>query len=131
VFKDAYQEALRAAIKKFQDVSYKYLKKNAVEAEKTKVEITEQQVLPFEERASIYIKGENSYWLLKDNEDYILYIDKGETVLATLKQADRGTYAYDSEEIEGAAYFTPDGDLIVEYLAKNKDAVQKLIFKRE
>lgn len=130
-FEDAYQQALRIAIEEFQDVSYRYVKKNGEESEENEVIIIEQQDLPFEERANIYSKGENSYWLLKDQEDYILYLDKGETVLATLKQADRGTYAYDSEDIEGAAYFTPDGDLIVEYLAKNKDAVQKLVFKRE
>jgi len=130
-FKDAYQQALRIAIEEFQDVSYRYVKKNGEESEETEVIITEQQDLPFEERANIYSQGENSYWLLKDQEDYILYLDKGETVLATLVQADRGTYAYDSQDIQGAAYFTPDGDLIVEYLAKNKDAVQKLVFKRQ
>jgi hypothetical protein len=130
-FKDAYQEALRAAIQEFQDVSYRYVKKNKEESAETKVEITANQDLSFEERASIYRKGEDSFWLLKDKGDYILYLDKGETVLATLKQAGAGTYAYDSENIDGAAYFTPDGDLVVEYLAKNKDAVQKLTFKRQ
>lgn len=129
-FKDAYQEALREAIAEFQSVSYKYVQPRTGE-ESTNVEIITQKDRPFEELASQYTDGEKSYWLLKQEDDYILYIDKGETILATLNQADKGTYAYDSEDIDGAAYFTPDGDLVVEYLAKNKDAVQKLVYKRQ
>jgi len=129
-YKDAYQEALRKAIGEFQSVSYKFVKSN-LEEETVNTTIEIKEDLPFEELAKIYTNGEKSYWLLKNNEDYILYIDKGENILATLKQADKGTYAYDSADIDGAAYFTPDGDLVVEYLAKNKDAVQKLVYKRQ
>lgn len=129
-YKAAYQEALRAAISEFQLISYNYLQKNN-EEQVTEIQVAEPENLPFEEVASMYSNGENSYWLLKQDENYILYLDKGKTVLATLNEADRGTYAYDSENIDGAAYFTPDGDLVVEYLVKNQDAVQKLIYTRQ
>jgi hypothetical protein len=129
-FKDAYKEALKEAITEFQSVSYKYVQRNT-EATTSSIEVSEDKDLPFEERASLYTNSEKTFWLLKEKEDYILYLDKGETVFATLKFADKGTYAYDSEDIDGAAYFTADGNLVVEYLAKNKDAVQKLVYQRK
>lgn len=129
-FKDAYQEALREAFAEFQTVSYKYVQR-ITEENNNDVEISEQNNLSFEERASMYSNGENSFWLLKENEDYVLYSDKGKTIVATLKQAGQGTFSYDSENIDGAAYFTADGDLVVEYLAKNEDDVQKLVYKRQ
>lgn len=131
-YKDAYQEALKEAIAEFQSVSYKYVQKDFKEEQETIVEVdTTNENLPFEKRASLYTIAENSYWLVKNNEDYFLYLDKGETVFATLKLADIGTYAYDSDKIDGAAYFTAEGDLVVEYLDKNKDAVQKLVYKKQ
>lgn len=129
-FKDAYKEALKEAITEFQSVSYKYVQRNT-EDTTSSIEVSEEKDLPFEERANPYTNSEKTFWLLKEKEDYILYLDKGETVFATLKFADKGTYAYDSEDIDGAAYFTADGNLVVEYLAKNKDAVQKLVYQRK
>lgn len=130
-YKDAYQEALKEALIEFQSESYKYVQRDTAEQVTITEDITKDEDLPFEERASIYTIAENSYWLVKNNDDYFLYLDKGETVLATLKFADRGTYTYDSEDIDGAAYFTAEGDLVVEYLEKNKDAVQKLVYKKQ
>lgn len=129
-YKEAYQEALRDAFLEFESVSYKYVNRNLEDKTKS-IDITEEQDLPFEERAIVFTNAKNSYWLLKEGQDYILYLDKGETIMATLKKADTGTYAYDSEDIDGAAYFTADGDLVIEYLAKNKDAVQELVYKRQ
>ena len=136
-FKDAYQEALRDALEDFQVVSASYLKINNVEEqEQSTVKIVdtskeEVQNLAFEDQADAYTYNNNTFWLLKKDNNYILYQDKGNTVLATLEMADRGTFAYDSADIDGAAYFNANGDIIVEYLAKNKDAVQKLVYTKQ
>jgi len=122
-FKDAYHEALRIAIKDFQSVSNRFLKSNG--EDKTMDELPVETIdLPFEELANEYLSNGKSFWLLKQDQDYVLYEDKGENILATLKKADTGTYAYDSAEIDGAAYFDAEGNLIIEYLAKDKDAVK-------
>ncbi len=131
-FDDSYKEALRMAIREFQIESYKYISRQTDEEESQKsIEQTEETPLSFEERATKFTEGNNALWMVKEGEDYLLYNDMGETVWATLKFADKGTYSFDSEYIDGAAYFTPEGDIVVEYLAKNKDAVQKMIIARE
>ena len=134
-FKDAYQEALRAALEDFQTVSAGYLEKVSKE-EQSSVKVLESpkkqdEKISFEDQADAYTYNNNIFWLLKKDNNYILYQDKGDTVLATLEMADRGTFAYDSADIDGAAYFNANGDIIVEYLAKNKDVVQKLIYTKQ
>ncbi len=134
-YKDAYQEALREALGEFQSVSSNYLKSENEEEQQKAIapsaKIEKPKNIPFEDQADTYQNEDKTFWLLKKNENYILYLDKGKTIFATLDLADRGTYAYDSEKIDGAAYFNANGDIIVEYLAKNKDNVQKLIFKKK
>lgn len=130
-YKDAYHESLKIAIHEFQTVSDQYLIQD-LEASEKSIEIPAQdESIPFEEQASAYKSNEKEYWLLEQEKNYILYEDKGNTVFATLEQADRGTYAFDSATIDGAAYFDANGNLIVEYLAKNEDAVQKLEFTKQ
>ncbi len=130
-FDESYKEALRMAMREFQIESYKYLKTDTDEVAETPVEQTDETPKSFEERATRFKEGEKEYWMVKENEDYLLYEDLGETIWATLKFADKGTYSFDSEHIDGAAYFTPEGHIVVEYLAKNKDAVQKMTIVRQ
>lgn len=134
-YKEAYQDALKLALIDFQMSSSLYLKKD----NKSEQEITSdnpeiiseiEEDIPFETLAEVYTNDDKSFWLLKDGEDYTLFLDKGDTVFATLKQADRGTYFFDSAEIDGAAYFNANGDIILEYLDKDEDAVQKIIYTK-
>ena len=132
-YKDAYQEALRIALQDFQIASSLYLKKDNTEDKAEISEITkiEKSELSFGERTNIYRSDNKTYWLLKNADNYILYEDKGDTILATLNMADRGTYTFDSADVDGVAYFNANGDIIVEYLAKDKDTVQKIVFTKE
>ncbi|MBS3739530.1 hypothetical protein [Mesohalobacter halotolerans] len=132
-FKDAYHECLKNAIRDFQVVSSQYFMQN-IESETPAESVNidnKNSNIPFKERAKTYKEGNKTYWLTKEKNNYILYQDQGKTIFATLEQADRGTYSFDSSTIDGAAYFDAEGNLIVEYLAKDKDAVQKLIFKKQ
>jgi hypothetical protein len=130
---DAYKEALGHAMTVFQSESSKFLKLDNGEEDTSEVLVEEIKVTPksFEELATIYMLNNTQYWMLKSDKNFVIYSDKGETVFATLSYADKGTYSYDSESIDGAAYFTPEGNLVVEYLAKKKDAVQELMFERQ
>lgn len=135
-YKDAYQDALKKALVDFQLVSHSYLKKEG-ETEEQMVSDTAATInkveedIPFEDKAESYLNNNKSYWLLGEDENYTLYLDKGETVYATLQKADRGTYFFDSSEIDGAAYFNAKGDIILEYLSKNEETVQSLVFKKQ
>jgi len=135
-YKDAYREALEIALNEFLIESGNYLMKKGdttptAMAEDLAADGNAQDDRPFKDVAIKYTLAENAFWLLKKGNSYILYEDEGETVYATLDSADRGTYTYDSADIDGAAYFNPNGDLIVEYLAKDKVDVQKLEFKKQ
>lgn len=132
-YRDAYKAALKEAITKFQMESYKYVDLRLGNEKQTTVEVEQLEETPksFEDLATVYDFEGKPFWMVKQDKDYVIYEDMGETVWATLKYADKGTYSYDSELIDGAAYFTPEGNLIVEYLAKDKDAVQELVFKKQ
>ena len=135
-YKDAYKEALSIALDEFLLVSGGYvMKSKSIEETSIPTDVSFEKDIednrPFSEKAENYLLDSKTMWLLKQGENYILYEDEGETVFATLDQADRGTFAYDSELIDGAAYFNSDGDLIVEYLAKGEVEVQKLIIKKQ
>lgn len=136
--KEAYKEALNKALKKFNNESTLYLKNTFNQGEekankaKIKTDITEFEVeLPFEKRAKNYKLYGQTYWLLEDDNDYIIYTDKGETIYANLEYLGQGSYNFDSADIDGAAFFDPNGNLVVEYLAKNQDNIQKLEFKKQ
>lgn len=134
-YKDAYQEALKKALVDFQTSSNLYLKKDNGRDLKldsnTPKDASKKEDIPFEDQAEVYINDDKTYWLVEDEEDYTLFLDKGETIFATLKQADRGTYFFDSTKFEGAAYFNANGDIILEFLDKEEDAVQKIIFTKD
>lgn len=132
-YKDAYKEALEIALNDFLIVSSTYLMK---QGDSTPNEmVLQEEITPensnFKDVAIRYTLGEKEFWLLKKGEGYMLYEDEGETVYATLDSADRGTYTYDSADVDGAAYFNPNGDLIVEFLAKDQVDVQKLEFIKQ
>jgi hypothetical protein len=130
-FGDAYKEALREALAVFQTDSYKLFKTDESEDDSEVIEIKEVKTRSFEERSTAYLYNEKEYRMIKESENYIFYEDMGETVWATLKFVDKGTYSFDSENIDGAAYFTPEGNIVVEYLSKNKDAVQKMVLEKQ
>lgn len=129
----AYKEALREALSIFQAESSKYVKLSGDEAVDVNLDISAKEAPQptFDELATAYKFNGEQFWMMPKEKDYTIYSDKGETIRATLNYADRGTYNYKSDTIEGAAYFTPEGNLIVEYLAKDKDAVQEIIYKKQ
>ncbi len=129
----AYKEALTIALDEFLFISSKYVNTSYEKPEETTkmtIEETESDDTPFSQRAVKYSFEGKTLWLLKKGDNYTLFEDEGITVFATLSQADRGTFSYDSSDIDGAAYFNPNGDMIVEYLAKDKVEVQKIVFKK-
>ncbi|RRO22576.1 hypothetical protein [Flavobacteriaceae bacterium 14752] len=136
-FKEAYQEALNRALDKFQSNSPLYLKTSS--EEETKSDIVEvkandkgtKKEIPFEKRANAYQLYGQTYWLLQKGDNFTIFTDKGQTVYATLEYAGQGSYSFDSADIDGAAFFDAEGNLIVEHLIKDEDAVQKLEFKKQ
>lgn len=132
-YKEAYKEALTIALDEFLFISSKYVDTSYEKSGATTniaIEDAKEEDTPFVQRAVRYSLDGKTLWLLKKGDDYTLFEDEGVTVFATLSQADRGTYSYDSSDIDGAAYFDPKGDMIVEYLAKDKVEVQKMIFTK-
>jgi hypothetical protein len=132
-FNDAYKEALRSALDEFIFVSSQYVEYSSEKKEETEVSTTtnnDEVEIPFTEKAEKYTISDRMLWLLKSGDNYTFYEDEGVTIYATLSQADRGTYAFDSADIDGAAYFNANGDVIVEYLAKDKIDLQKMTFTK-
>jgi hypothetical protein len=130
-YEDAYKEALDMALKEFQIESYKFVATVSEEENSEIVEDIDEAPKSFEETATSYKFNGKQLWMAKNGDDYVLYEDLGETIWANLKFADRGTYSFNSENVDGAAYFTPEGDIVIEYLSKNEDAVQKMVFERQ
>ncbi len=136
-FKEAYQEALNRALDKFQSNSALYLKTSSEEetrSEVVEVSTNDKKTIketPFEKRANAYQLYGQTYWLLQKDNNYTIFTDKGQTVYANLEYAGQGSYNFDSADIDGAAFFDASGSLIVEYLVKDEDVVQKLEFKKQ
>lgn len=132
-YEDAYKEALKEALTEFQIDSFKFLKlEDDIEEESYgPVEQVDNTPKTFEEKATSFSVNDKKLWMVKEDEDYLIYEDLGKTKWATLKYADQGTYSFESENINGAAYFTPEGNIVIEYLAKGKDALQKMIIDRQ
>ena len=55
---------------------------------------------------------------------------QSDLIIETLKNADKGTYIFNSRSFDGAAYFNPNGDFTVEYMDEDIDEIQTLIFKK-
>lgn len=134
-YKDAYQDALKKALVDFQMSSTMFLKKDdnteqGMASNPSEIIDNDEENITFEDKADMYMNDHKTYWLLSEGENYTLYLDQGKTVYATLEKADRGTYFFDSAEVDGAAYFNANGDIILEYLDEDKDAVQNIIFSK-
>jgi len=134
-FKEAYQEALKKAIREFQMVSSQYLLVESNEETQISSDLKSNSdinnKIPFEERSETYKLGGQIYWLLQKGENYTLFTDNGQSIYANIEYAGQGSYSFDSANIDGAAFFDANGNLIVEYLAKDKDSVQKLEFIKQ
>ncbi|QTY25884.1 hypothetical protein [Flavobacterium sp. CS20] len=135
-FKEAYQQALNRALEKFQVDSSLFLKTSNEKQVSNISEINSdnketKEKIPFEERANAYQLYGQTYWSLQKDDNYTIFTDKGKTIFANLEYAGQGSYSFDSADIDGLAFFDANGNLIVEYLAKEEDTVQKLEFKKQ
>ncbi|WP_127846701.1 hypothetical protein [Psychroflexus aestuariivivens] len=123
-FKEAYQEALKDAFNSFSKLNYKFdkaLKMNSDSSEKS------ENLYP---NKIIYKFGGEEYWLIKTKSGFKLLADEGKTNYAELKNADKGTFIFNSRSFDGAAYFNPNGDFSVEYMDEDINEIQTLIFKK-
>ena len=77
-----------------------------------------------------YANSNSVYDLIKSGNGFHLLLASTETKFAVLEPADKGTYIFSSEDVYGGAYFTAEGNLIVEYRLDNSEDVQELIFEK-
>lgn len=148
-YKTAYQEALRNAFTSFEDLGYIY-SEGAVYAEPEDViaegtdaveeSVREKQVaekaLPeaveSEEvkESSSFRNGTTQYTLKPTSSGYELYKGEEEKAFATLVKSGSGSnYLYASGQVQGSAYFDPNGNLVVEYLDPNSGQLVTVQYK--
>lgn len=132
-FKEGYQAALKEAFISLQEVNYNY------DSNLSKNEVEEQIAVPTQEAQSpediypnrkIYKFGGETFWLVQEAKNYTILSQNGQEKFAELEAADRGSFIYVSDTINGAAYFDAEGNLIVEYRDEDLDEVQTMTFKK-
>jgi len=134
-FKKSYKDALREAFESFSTANYIYDESLGTSKDlASKVdEVSERSDSNLEEKypnKSIYKFGGESYWLVSNSSgDYYLLSNQGKINYAQLKQADKGTYIFNSKTINGAAYFDAEGNLMVEYMDRDLNEIQNVTFK--
>lgn len=124
-FKKAYHEALKETFNSFSTLNYKFDK-----ALKSKPKTSEKDSEDLYPDKTVYKFGGKEYWLVENTSGYELLADQGKTNYAELKNADKGTYIFNSRSFDGAAYFSPNGDFTVEYMDEDIGEIQTLIFKK-
>jgi hypothetical protein len=135
-FEKSYKDALRNAFVSFSTTNYTYdeslntFKDSANDAD----DISERSDSNLEDKypnKSIYKFGGESYWLVFNSSgDYDLLSSQGKINYAQLKQADKGSYIFNSKTINGAAYFDAEGNLMVEYMDRDLNEIQNVTFKK-
>ena len=135
-FEKSYKDALRNAFVSFSTTNYTYdeslntFKDSANDAD----DISERLDSNLEDKypnKSIYKFGGESYWLVFNSSgDYDLLSSQGKINYAQLKQADKGSYIFNSKTINGAAYFDAEGNLMVDYMDRDLNEIQNVTYKK-
>jgi len=135
-FDKSYKDALRKAFESFSTANYIY--DESLDTSKDLAskldEVSERSDSNLEDEypnKSIYKFGGESYWLVSNSSgDYDLLSSQGKINYAQLKQADKGSYIFNSKTINGAAYFDAEGNLMVEYMDRDFNEIQNVTFKK-
>ncbi|NEV94770.1 hypothetical protein G3567_11505 [Psychroflexus sp. YR1-1] len=134
-FKDGYQKALRLAFSSLADQNYRYdssLEKagpRSVLATSEGLE-TSKMTERYPDK-NLYKFGGQTFWLVKQVDGaYSLLMNEGSEHYAELEQADKGSFIFNSDTINGAAFFDVEGNLQVEYMDQDLGEVQSITFRK-
>ncbi|MDN6279462.1 MAG: hypothetical protein L0J45_00515 [Psychroflexus sp.] len=129
-YEEAYREALRAAFMGFSSKDlggqrdFQFVENAEVSSSSSEKESDHK----FVEKMVFKFAGQ-TYWMVQNEDNhYTIYTASTQNKFADLEPADKGSYIYKSGDLIGAAYFTPEGDLKVEYRSDGIDEVQRLHF---
>jgi hypothetical protein len=135
-YKHSYKDALRKAFKSFSTASYAFdeslntFKDLAYEVD----DILESSHSNLEDKypnKSIYKFGGESYWLVSNSSGgYDLLSNQGKINYAQLEKADKGSFVFNTKTINGAAYFDAEANLLVEYMDRDLNEIQNVMFKK-
>lgn len=132
-FKESYAEALKATFLGFSKSEIEYM------SGQSKLSTIAQQdshsnLATVDVASKIdYEYMNKTYWLVEDGENYKIIAPSDQSVYAQLEKADRGTFIFTTEQLIGAAYFNPKGDLIIEYkdnTSNSESSPKKMEFKK-
>ena len=130
-FKKGYQEALRQAFNTLAAVNYN--KQNSIISNTNQKPVENKSSNSSElypEKKAYKFQGE-IYWLVEnENNGYTLLSKEGKVNYAELEKADRGSFLFNTNEVNGAAYFDAEGNLLVEYMDKDLNEVKNMTFKK-
>ncbi|SDG41715.1 hypothetical protein [Psychroflexus sediminis] len=132
-FKDGYQDALRRSFSSMSNQNYSYdasLDKggNSFSSDDVSAASEVKKMAPDKK---IYKFGGQTYWLIEKGEGaYTLLFNEGKEIYAELQSADKGSFIFNSEAINGAAFFDAEGNINVEYMDQDLGEVQKIRFKK-
>jgi hypothetical protein len=135
-FKEGYKQALRRAFSSLADVNYRYdpdliktESRNSVANQKVTEESSNSgEAYPDKK---IYKFGGETYWLIESgNKGYRILSKEGKVNYAELQNADKGTYIFNSETINGAAFFDAEGNINIEYMDEDLGEIQNISFRK-
>ncbi|MGM0634544.1 MAG: hypothetical protein ACQESK_00655 [Bacteroidota bacterium] len=134
-YKKAYQEGIREAFKEIEFVNFNLNETVHGNKKERKLETKEEKEAMrkkvIRSQSTAYKKAGSTFLLFPVDDNYELYDEQVNNKLAELNKADRGSYIYSSKEINGAAYFTPEGDLVLEYRDEITDEMKEIRYLRE
>lgn len=136
-FKEAYQAALKDAFSYLSEENYSYdssLLENA-DSSTTKDNVASEKEQSKADELypdrKVYKFGGSTYWLVKDGKnDYRIMTADDRNNYADLKNADKGTFIFNSKTVSGAAFFDENGNLKVEYMDEDLNEIQYMVFKK-
>ncbi|QSS97762.1 hypothetical protein [Psychroflexus sp. ALD_RP9] len=130
-FKDSYTEALKNSFLGFTKLDLKQLSSESTPSNSSQTETLSDEITDITKKLN-YKHKDQVYWLIEDGKNYKLVTSTDQSVFATLDKADRGTYIFTAKSFLGAAFFKPNGDLIVEYRDNNQtnSSTKSIEFKK-
>jgi len=130
-FKDSYTEALKNTFLGFSILDLKQTNNQPSISNSKPSKKISKELIKSSKKINYKYRGE-IFWLIEDAKNYKLVASKDQSEYATLDKADRGTYIFTTNNFVGAAYFKPNGDLIVEYRDDNQTepSTKSIVFKK-
>ena len=138
-YKEGYQAALKQAFSFLSDENYRYDENLRPAPFKSMTNVKKESSGSVDEvtvsgskypNKKVYKFGGETFWLIEQDEKFILLSNEGKVNFAELETADRGTYIFNSEKINGAAFFDANGNLNVEYMDEDLGEIQQITFSK-